>query len=399
MNSSSARNRLFMATVLAVAGCSSGNDALTPTGSKSPTSKQQDDVNNTDPQLDQTKAPATVGSPVVYTVPSTGGSVTVTGMSGVKVDFQVPASASGKKITFTPTTAAEIGWNDPNFAEVIRMEPDGSKFADPIVVRLSSKALVVLDFPSSPSKSVPEGLQLNSTKDGFLLYHFSTLVVFSPDYDCESQEGWIAADESETAANCTDPEFPVMFKLNCLTHPYCLRIDAQCCAAKDGTGCDIASPTLSLSYSRADETGEEYAYCIAKEEELNRTSTSVCTQYSTAACDCSDGTSGQKTCLKDETGWTDCVCEAPVQEPDSNAVCPQFHEGDCSVADANNCGCSTTDDDGAHTYAIVCNADSGCSCTMDDAEIASFAWEAQACETPEQVRERWFVHCSQAACP
>jgi hypothetical protein len=383
--------------VMAIGGCSNTNDGLSPksVGGTPPGEQQQQSADNSNVSLDETKAQ--VVAPVEFTVPAIGGSVKVTGKSGIEVEFAVPASAAGKKITFTPTTAAEIGWSDHNFAEVIRMEPDGSKFAEPIIVRPSSKALIVLDFPSSPSKSAPEGLQLNPAGDGFLLYHFSTLVVFSPDYDCESQEGWIAADAREQAETCTDPANPVMLKLNCLTHPYCLQIDAQCCAPMGATTCDVASPTLSLSYSRADESGDEYAYCIAKEESNNTVSSSVCKQYTVAACECGDGSAGSKECLKDETGWGECSCAGDVSNSDSTAICPEWHEGDCSVTDALSCGCSTSDGD--HTYTVSCDNTTGCDCKVDDVVIANFSFEESACMGPDQIRERWFVHCSQGACP
>lgn len=397
MNSSSARKRLFVAMVMAIAGCSSSNDSLSPTGvgAKSPTEK---DANNV--QLDETKAQtSTAGAAVEYTVPSVGGSVTVTGKSGVKVDFAVPASASGKTITFTPTTASEIGWADKNFAEVIRMEPDGSKFAEPIVVRPSSKALIVMDFPSGSTKSAPQGLALTAAHDGFLLYHFSTLVVFSPEYNCESQQGWVPVSADEQAANCTDPAFPKMLKLNCLTHPYCMKIDAQCCAAEGATGCDSESPSLSLSYSRADESGAEYAYCVAKEEENAAPSSSVCNQYEVTSCDCVGGGQGTHECLKDETGWSECLCEE-AKAPDadeSGAICPSFTEGSCDVTDSNSCGCVTSDSE--HTYAVACDHDGGCTCKIDDVVTNTFAFEAQACVSPEFIRERWFTHCSMGACP
>jgi hypothetical protein len=394
MNSSSARKRLFVAVVMAIAGCSSSNDSLSPNsvGAKSPTCGQ-DNAGNV--SVDENKAQ--VAAAVEFTVPATGGSVTVTGKSGIQVDFTVPASAAGKKITFTPTTAAEIGWSDPNFAEVIRMEPDGSKFAEPIVVRPSSKALVVLDFPSSTTKSAPEGLALNAAKDGFLLYHFSTLVVFSPEYNCESQQGWVKTDETTQAATCTDAAFPVLLKLNCLTHPYCMQIDAQCCVAEGETGCDAGSSSLSLTYSRADESGAEYAYCLAQEAETAPESSSVCTQYTTSECTCVEGGTGTHECLKDESGWTECVCQAQGPAVDeTGAICPSFHEGDCSVTDNDSCSCVNTDS--GHSYVVACD-DANCSCKIDDVVTATFAFEAQACQGPEFIREQWFTHCSQGACP
>jgi hypothetical protein len=390
---SSARKRLFVAMVVAIGGCSNSNDGLSPTGAKSPTGGQQN--GETGVKLDETKAQ--VAAPVEFTVPVTGGAVTVTGKSGISVEFAVPASAAGKKITFTPTTAAEIGWSDPNFAEVIRMEPDGSKFPEPIVVRPSSKALIVLDFPSSATKSAPEGLALNAAKDGFLLYHFSTLVVFSPEYNCESQQGWVKTDEAKQAATCTDPAFPVLLELNCLTHPYCMQIDASCCVAEGETGCDSSSSSLSLTYSRADETGAEYAYCLAQEAEAAPPSDSVCTQYTVSECSCTDGSTGTHECLKDESGWSECVCEAQNQSADeTGAICPAFHEGDCSVTDSNNCGCSTSD--GGHSYVVACE-NGNCSCKIDDVVTTTFAYEATTCQGPEFIREQWFTHCSQGVCP
>src|SRR5688572_21573144 len=89
---------------------------------------------------------------VTYEVPVSGGTVEVMLPSGNSVHFEFPASAQGETITLTPENGESIGWTDGPFAEVIRMEPDGMQFADPIIITPSNKEALVFDFPSTGEK-------------------------------------------------------------------------------------------------------------------------------------------------------------------------------------------------------------------------------------------------------
>ena len=92
-----------------------------------------------------------------FTVPMGGGSHDVPVGDG-KISFAFPAASGGAKVTLTPATGRSIGWPDTEFEAVIRMEPDGMKFSEPVVIRPSSDELLVLNFPSSATLSAPEAL-------------------------------------------------------------------------------------------------------------------------------------------------------------------------------------------------------------------------------------------------
>src|SRR5262245_28417622 len=77
-------------------------------------------------------------STVHFSVPDKGGTVEVKTRSGETLAFDFPASAAGKDIALTPSDAASIGWTAETFRDVIKMEPDGTQFADPVLVRATT---------------------------------------------------------------------------------------------------------------------------------------------------------------------------------------------------------------------------------------------------------------------
>lgn len=206
---------------------------------------------------------AGAGSPgaVTFAVPAGGGDVEVVTPSGNAVAFQFPASAAGLTVVLTPDTSSSVGYDDGRFVDVIRMEPDGTTFDEPVEVRTQNRDLLLFEYASGTGKRPAEGLPLSAAGDALLLSHFSTLVVVPPEYSCDSQSGWVATPNSGECtafgANSTYVEF------TCKAFQYCLLINAHCCAPAGSTECRIGMPALRLSYQPRDSNGGQYPHCDA----------------------------------------------------------------------------------------------------------------------------------------
>ncbi|MEP7052295.1 MAG: hypothetical protein ABJB12_18155 [Pseudomonadota bacterium] len=193
------------------------------------------------------------------TIPEAGGDVPVSLPSGQVITFTFPASAAGKHVTLTPTDATAIGWPAGQFSDVIKMEPDGSTFADPIVIKLASKNLIVLDFPSTNAKSGAQGLPLNASKDGLLLKHFSTLAVVPSGKSCDSTSGWTPSLNDERCANFGAASNYISY--GCKGYNFCQIIQAHCCALPGATDCQLGDADAAVTYT--DSAGNDtYSYCM-----------------------------------------------------------------------------------------------------------------------------------------
>ncbi len=201
---------------------------------------------------------AAAGVAVVATIPAQGGEVPVMLPSGQVVSFTFPASAAGEQVTLTPTDATSIGWPAGQFSDVITMEPDGLAFPDPVVIRLASKSLIVLDFASSGQKGPGQGLALNATKDGLLLKHFSTLAVVPSGKTCDSTSGWNATPDAAACAAFAPATTSMDF--GCKGYNFCQLIQAHCCVVPGATDCQLGDANATVSYTDSDGNGT-YAYC------------------------------------------------------------------------------------------------------------------------------------------
>lgn len=237
------------------AGAAAGSDASTDSGAGGNSDGGTGSDSSTLDDAGKTKT-------VSFTVPSGGGSIDVQG-NAMKMSFTFPASAAGKAITFTPGAPTDIGWPAGQFAEVIKMEPDGERFVDPIVVKPEKPALVsaVLSFSNSSSKSPASPVPLNADGSGFELRHFSTLVVVSAGRLCDS-EGYndvpgdpfcAGASGGRTSARTT----------TCKGYSYCLNVSVKCCVepGRDGGGCTWADRPLQGTQTPTDSNGGQYPYC------------------------------------------------------------------------------------------------------------------------------------------
>ncbi len=200
---------------------------------------------------------STVTAAVTYEVPTSGGGVEVPLPSGESVGFEFPASAQGMTVTLTPDTSASIGWSDGPFTDVIRMEPDGTQFVDPIIITPPNAETLVFDFPSTGAKSAAEGLPLSSDGQGLELYHFSTLAVLPPGVSCGNKTGWRVTDNAAECAGNGDATSLIDF--SCQDYSYCLAINSTCCAPPGKQSCELGMHGLTLSYEPAG--SGDYAYC------------------------------------------------------------------------------------------------------------------------------------------
>lgn len=223
-------------------------------------------------------APA-VGA-INFTVPAGGGNVDVNA-GGVKLTFTFPASAAGKNIVLTPTDAAGVGWTGAPFLGVVKLEPAGERFANPIVIKPGTKGAVgtMLAFPNSTAQGPASPLKITSTGDGFELTHFTALALLPPDKVCDSQghqdtpcssrcssdtlalddagvcrgsDGGVAAAGSTTFRQVT-----------CKGYTYCVIVNGSCCvdpSVDSGTACTLENQKYGISYTPSGNNGS-INYC------------------------------------------------------------------------------------------------------------------------------------------
>jgi hypothetical protein len=202
--------------------------------------------------------PAMNSMVVNATIPAGGGSVPVALPGGQIVTFSFPASAAGLAVKLTPSDSASIGWPTGQFSSVIKMEPDGAAFADPVVIKLASKDLMVLDFASGGAQGPADGLPLNATGDGLLLKHFSTLAVVPSGKSCDSTSGWNgSADDARCA---TFGAATTYLDFACKGYNFCQIIQAHCCALPGATACQEGDANVAITYTESDGNGS-HPYC------------------------------------------------------------------------------------------------------------------------------------------
>ncbi len=192
-------------------------------------------------------AAAPVGGSVTYAIPANGGTARVTLSSGATVDFVFPPSAGGKTVTLTPSDAAALGWPGDQFSAVIRLEPDGTTFPDPVVVRPSTKEVMAFSFPTRAQKSAPEALKLASSGDGLLLPHFSSIGFVPPKKSCGDRDGWKRIDSAPECASAAPATSKMV--LDCGGDAaYCTTLTVTCCVTPTAeSGCLLGSRNLSVS--------------------------------------------------------------------------------------------------------------------------------------------------------
>lgn len=197
---------------------------------------------------------------VTYTIPAGGGSVSVTGAT-TTLALAFPASAAGLTVTLKSTTAASIGWST-EFTDVITLGPDGTVFADPVVVTPGDKHLLLFSSPSGAGKQRLEALPLAVNGAGFELRHFSSLAVVDPAQSCTSTTGWNAAPNDP---GCTRYGGANTTRLSygCKALQFCQYIYASCCVppGTSRTDCELGDNNLYVEYVQNGGDATSAAYC------------------------------------------------------------------------------------------------------------------------------------------
>lgn len=198
-----------------------------------------------------------------FAVPAGGGSIDIPSAAG-KITFTFPASAGGKTITFAPSSAAAIGWAADQFVDAIKMGPDGTRFTDPVVVKIEKKDLVgmVLTFGDAAQKGLPSPLTYDATAGGFELLHFTTLVIVPPGKMCDSQ----GSNDTAASGRCADAGAATTFRtVTCKGYNFCMTVNAACCvdpSVDSGATCSTEQQLYGITYTPTESTnGGQYPYC------------------------------------------------------------------------------------------------------------------------------------------
>ncbi len=183
---------------------------------------------------------------VTYTVPSGGGSVDVKMPSGNVLTFTFPASAAGKTVTLTPAASLQ-GLVGKELKDILRMEPEGTTFVDPVVVRPSQGDMLLMDFGAAGATAPGEILALSPERGGFLLNHFSTLGVVFPQLFCNSG-GWTTTPGSARCAGFGAAANEA--KIKCDSNAFCFSWELSCCKTTATEGCSLYDQGVASTASR-----------------------------------------------------------------------------------------------------------------------------------------------------
>jgi hypothetical protein len=304
-------------------------------------------------------ADAASSSSVTFTVPTSGGAVGVSVPSGATVSFAFPPSAAGKTLVLTPTDATSIGWAAGDFQDVIRMEPDGTQFVDPILVTASTGNVLVATFPTRAQQTAPEWLPLSADGKAAELRHFSTLAVVP--LTC-------AFNAQSAAPACAQlpPNGGTELSVDCDLSKFCTHVSASCCVdpASSAKTCTLGANALKLSTASA--SGPAY-------------------------CPIDGGTNDAAT--------SDASVEAAADGSADGGV-----NGSCgtvmySAGDGGSQSCTVSRSDGNATLSMVCTGGQAgyCSCYVNNAPYGqNFDFGNSPCAAPQLAMQQMMAYCG---CP
>jgi hypothetical protein len=202
-----------------------------------------------------------------FHVPSSGGKFKLTTAGGDVVTFTFPASAAGKDITIESIDPKKVSWANPDFktafGEVIDLGPDGSTFADPILIKPSDNTSIIA-FNFKDTSGVPEPLKLAADGKSFELTHFSTLALAGPIALCDSVGGWSDSDLNQACASSGAASTYRSWGAKC--YRFCYVTSISCCVDPNVTtdpneGCALGAPQLRETQTRTGTNGGQYPYC------------------------------------------------------------------------------------------------------------------------------------------
>lgn len=183
---------------------------------------------------------------VNFSVPESGGAISVPTSSGETLEFAFPASAAGTAVTLTLTTASEAGLPEGQPGQVIDLAPHGMLFEDPIIVRSNGELPVVLHFSGNDPQAAPEMLAANASGDGLELWHFSTLA-FMPGVSCRLTM-------SGRAPMCNSMFVNTSIEQTCTSSDGCFEFWMACCTIP-GEFCQYGSNNRTFGTIRNESPG------------------------------------------------------------------------------------------------------------------------------------------------
>lgn len=193
---------------------------------------------------------------VAFTVPAGGGSVDVSTAAGT-LSFGFPASAAGKAIVFTPSAAASVGLTAAQALAVVKLSPEGERFADPIVLKLSNASTGPLyTMPDSATKVPGSYIAYNKAVSGYLVYHFSTLVIAPSGEMCDAP----TVSDTPDSGRCTTGSASTQRVVTCPSTPACISTQVSCCydpATDAGSGCPTTPFSTTLAPTESTHGGRE----------------------------------------------------------------------------------------------------------------------------------------------
>jgi hypothetical protein len=200
---------------------------------------------------------------VQFLVPTNGGDVDLP-FGDETITFTFPASAAGLNVVLTLADATDItGFENEDFSVVIRMQPDGHVFTDPVIVTPSNGDLIAMTFPQSANASAPEQLELASDGSGFELNHFSFLTFGGLMTLCAST-GVTETPNAQLCAN--EGAASTLRTYSCDKYRFCSHTEGYCCVQPgdaSGSDCVTSSTGLLYTFNHLPDVSGDFPYCGA----------------------------------------------------------------------------------------------------------------------------------------
>lgn len=246
--------------------CGTSDESAGTVGASDAGTAQPDGTSGPNPPLNPGAdggTDAAAGAVATYTVPPGGGTAHVRTVKGTLLSFSFPASAAGLTAVLTPTDPAAVGWSPGDFDDVIALAPEGTVFADPVVVRPSTLGTLMLHMPEGVSRGRPAVLPIAASGAGFELRSFSAVAIVPPDRSCAGASGWTATADAAECAATGGTTTRVVYA--CQDYRFCADIQIACCVepATGRTSCELGDAELSRSVTPVGNPSGNYPYCLS----------------------------------------------------------------------------------------------------------------------------------------
>ncbi len=196
---------------------------------------------------------------VLYKVPAAGGKVSLKTKGGNTLAFEFPPSAAGLAVKLTPGTSEDLGWDAKKFSDVVHMEPDGTAFTDPVIVKNTKKRPIAFSFPKGAGKTKPEKLELSDDGLAHKVHHFSSVAFLSEEESCDSGNGWTVNPEGTYCVEYS-PTATTQLTYSCSGGEFCGYLYGSCCVGAGVTSCSLGDVALSITFEPYADIAT-YPYC------------------------------------------------------------------------------------------------------------------------------------------